>query len=147
MRLSTRARYGTRLLLELALQRGQQPIQLKDVAHNQQVSLLYLEHLIKPLIAAGIVKSRRGARGGIWLTRSPHEIKLGEIIRLLEGSTTPVDCVDIPESCPRSSSCVTRDVWSELKQAMNGVLDSITLQDLVERHKSKTAPSETVYQI
>jgi Rrf2 family cysteine metabolism transcriptional repressor len=137
MKLSTRGRYGTRVLLDLALHGEKGPILLKDIARRQQISLLYLERLITPLVAAGVVRSMRGARGGVWLARSPQEIKLSEVIGLLEGSIAPVDCVNDRNACSRSDLCVTRDVWFELKKAMDGVLESKTLQDLVEMQKVK----------
>ncbi|MFC1940810.1 RrF2 family transcriptional regulator [Chloroflexota bacterium] len=147
MKLSTRARYGTRALLDLALHSGEGPILLKDIAQRQQFSAMYLEHLITPLVAAGIVGSIRGAKGGVWLAKSSQEIKLSEVIQLLEGSLAPVECVNNPKHCPRSSFCVTRDIWSELKEAMNGVLESTTLQDLVERQKTKDRSAEVMYYI
>ena len=137
MKLSTRGRYGTRVLLDLALRDGKGPVPLKDIAQRQQISLLYLEHLIAPLIAGGIIRSMRGARGGIWLSKLPQEIKLSEVVRLLEGSLAPVDCVNDPNVCPRSDSCVTRDIWNEVKKAMEGVLESKTLQDLVDMQKRR----------
>ena len=137
MKLSTRTRYGTRALLELALHQGEEPVFLKDIAHQQQISLPYLEHLIAPLIAGGIIRSTKGPKGGISLARRPENVKLKEITQLLEGSLSPVDCVIYPEVCSRSELCVTRDVWSKLKDAMDGVLDSTTLQDLVEKHRKK----------
>ena len=147
MKLSTRARYGTRALLDLALHRGEEPILLKDIAQRQQISLQYLEHIITPLIAGSIVRSTRGARGGIWLVKPPQEIKLGEVVRLLEGSITPVECVNNPKTCPRSDLCITRDIWGELKRVMDGVLESTTLEDLVERQKGKKRPAEVMYYI
>jgi len=146
MKLSTRGRYGTRALLELALHQGEGPILLKDIARRQQISVQYLEHLITPLIAGGILRSTRGARGGVSLTRSPEQIKLSEVVQLLEGSTAPVECVSNPEACIRSRLCVTRDIWSELKRVTDRVLDSVTLQDLVERQKQKEQ-SEVMYYI
>lgn len=137
MRLSTKGRYGVRILLELALHDGG-TVPLKDVASSQQISLSYLEHLIAPLVAAGLVKSARGARGGIRLAKPPREIKLSQVVELLEGPITPVDCVDDPQACPRAKFCVTRDVWTELKGAIKGVLESKTLQDLVDMHKTKS---------
>ena len=137
MKLSTRGRYGTRILLDLALSDGEGPVPLKDIAQRQQISLPYLEHLIAPLITTGMVRSLRGARGGIWLARLPQEIKLSEVVRVLEGSIDPVDCVNDPGACPRSASCVTRDIWNEVKEAMYEVLESKTLQDLVYMQKSK----------
>ena len=147
MKLSTRGRYGTRVLLDLAFHEGKGAVQLKDIARREQISLSYLEHLITPLIAAGMVRSARGARGGVWLAMSPQKIKLSEVVRLLEGSIAPVDCLDNPKSCPRSGSCVTRDVWDEVKEAMAEVLESTTLQDLVERQKRKQQPGELMYHI
>ncbi|MCX6008691.1 MAG: Rrf2 family transcriptional regulator [Chloroflexi bacterium] len=147
MKLSARGRYGTRMLLDLALHGGKEPVPLKDIARRQQISLLYLEHLIAPLVAAGMIRSTRGPRGGVCLSRSPQEIRLSEVIGLLEGSIAPVDCVNDPKACPRSELCVTRDIWSELKKAMDGVLESITLQDLVERQKGKEQSVEKMYYI
>jgi len=137
MKLSTRGRYATRALLDLAIHQGEAPIPLKDIAQRQQISIQYLEHLITPLIAGGIVRSTRGTRGGVWLTKAPEEIGLNEVIQLVEGSLAPVECVNNPDICDRSAYCVTRDVWDEMKRAMNRVVESITLQDLVERQKQK----------
>jgi len=147
MKLSTKGRYGTRALLELALNQENEPVLLRDIATRQQISLPYLEHLITPLIAGGIVRSTKGPRGGVSLARPPEEIKLSEVIQLLEGSVAPVDCIDNPGICSRSSSCATRDIWSELKKAMNEVLESTTLKDLVERQKKKERPEEVMYYI
>jgi Rrf2 family cysteine metabolism transcriptional repressor len=147
MKLSTRTRYGTRALLDLALHAGEGLVLLKDIARRQEVSLPYLEHLITPLIAAGLVKSTRGARGGVLLLKPPSEIKLSEVVQLLEGSIAPVDCVNDPKVCHRSASCVTRDIWSEMKRAMSQVLDSTTLQDLVERQKGKNGLKHRMYYI
>ena len=147
MKLSTRGQYGTRALLDLALHHDEEPVLLKDIAQRQQISLRYLEHLITPLIAAGIVLSTRGPRGGVSLAKPPEEIRLSEVIQLLEGSIAPVECVNNPRICTRSELCVTRDIWGELKKAMNGVLESTTLQDLAERQKRKERPKEAMYYI
>ena len=147
MKLSTRTRYGTRALLDIALNGKGKPVLLRDIAQRQEISTMYLEHLITPLIAAGIVRSTRGAKGGVWLARPPHEIKLNEIMQVLEGSLAPVQCVDDPKYCRRSASCVTREVWSELKQAMNSVLESTTIQDLAERQKTKEPTADGMYYI
>lgn len=147
MKLSTRGRYGLRALLDLALHQGEGLVLLKDIARRQEVSLPYLEHLIATLIAAGMVKSTRGARGGVSLLKPPSEIKLSEVVQLLEGSITPVDCVNNPALCHRSTFCVTRDIWVEMKEAMSQVLDSTTLQDLVERQKRKGRPERMMYYI
>lgn len=137
MKLSTRTRYGTKALLELALHWGEEPVLLKAIAQRQQIPLPYLEHLIGPLIQAGIVKSTRGRWGGVSLLKPPEEVILSEVIQLLEGSTIVVECVDNPESCSRSDLCVTHDIWDEVKEAISKVLECVTLQDLVERQKQK----------
>ena len=137
MKLSTRARYGTKALLELSLHWGEGPVLLKDIAQRQEIPLPYLEHLIRPLVKEGIIKSTRGTRGGISLLKSPKEVILSEVIQLLEGSIALVACVDNPELYPRSDSCVTHDIWAEVKKAMDGVLDSTTFEDLVQRQKQK----------
>ena len=147
MKLSTRGRYGTRALLELALHYGEGPVPLKDIAQRQQISLQYLEHIITPLVAAGIVLSIRGPRGGVSLAKPPEAIRLSGVIQLLEGSIAPVACVNDPKYCPRSDFCVTRDIWGELKKEMDGVLESTTLQDLVERQKSKGQSEAVMYHI
>ena len=147
MKLSTKGRYGLRAILDLALHQSEGLVLLRDVARRQEVSLPYLERLIAPLIAAGLVKSTRGSRGGVLLLRSPSEIKLGEIIEVLEGSIAPVDCVNDPKLCHRSGFCVTRDIWIEMKMAMSQVLDSTTLQDLVERQRQKGQIETAMYYI
>ena len=147
MKLSTKGRYGTRALLDIALHQGEGPVILKDIGQRQQISPLYLERLITPLITGGIVRSTRGARGGVSLARPTEKIKLSEVIQLLEGSIAPVECVNNPEVCARSESCAARDVWGELQKAINGVLDGITLQDLVERQKRKEQSKKPMYYI
>jgi Rrf2 family cysteine metabolism transcriptional repressor len=147
MKLSTRGRYGTRVLVDLALREGNGLVPLKDIAQRQQISLLYLEHIITPLVSAGMIKSTRGARGGVQLARSPREIKLSDAIGLLEGSMAPVDCINDPDVCSRSELCATRDVWIELKKAMDSVLESKTLQDLVDLEKKKKAEDTIMYDI
>ena len=137
MKLSTKGRYGTRALLEMALHYGEGPLLLKDISEKQEISLQYLEHLISPLVKAGIVKTTRGFKGGVWLARPPAEIKLSETTRILEGDIAPVECINNPETCTRSHTCATRDVWDEMKQAMYGVLESTTLEDLVKRQEIK----------
>ena len=147
MKLSTRGRYGLRALLDLAVHQGEGMVLLKDIARRQEVSLPYLEHLITPLIAGGLVKSTRGARGGVLLVRPPAEVTLTEVVLLLEGSIAPADCVNDPKVCSRSASCVTRDVWIQIKDAMTQVLDSTTLQDLVERQRQKEQTETRMYHI
>jgi len=147
MKLSTRARYGSRALLDIALYEDGKPVLLKDIAEREQISLQYLEHLITPLISAGIVHSQRGARGGVMLARPASEIKLSEIVNILEGTIDPVECIEHPDVCERSHSCVTRDIWDEMKKAMDGVLEGTTLQNMVERYRDKEQSEPVMYYI
>ncbi len=147
MKLSAKGRYGTRALLDIALHDEEGPVPLKDIAQRQQIPLSYLEHLITPLREGSIIRSTRGPKGGVSLAKHPEEIRLDEVIQLFEGSTAPVECVNNPRICARSELCATRDIWGEVKKAMNGVLESTTLQDLVERQKRKEQPEEAMYYI
>ena len=140
MKLSTKGRYGSRALLDIALHHQEEPVPLKDIARRQQISLPYLEHLIAPLISGGMIRSVRGIGGGVSLAKPTDEIKLSEVIGLLEGSMALVNCVDDPSSCDRSEFCVTHDIWDEMKKAVDNVLNSTTLQDLMERQKGKEQP-------
>ena len=142
MKLTTRTRYGTRALLDLAMHSQRKPVQLKEIANRQSISLHYLEHLITPLVAAGIIKSLRGSQGGVLLAKSPKEIRLSDVVELLEGSIAPVECTQSPEVCDRSKFCATRDIWGELAEAIKGVLEATTLQDLVERQQTKKQPAD-----
>ena len=135
MKLSTKVRYSVRALLDLALCSGDGPVLVKDISKRQEISRGYLEQLFIPLRSAGLVKSTRGASGGFTLARPPSEIRLTEIMEVTEGSTAPVPCVDEPGLCTQSNECTTRAVWVEMKRACDSLLDSITLQDLADRHR------------
>jgi Rrf2 family protein len=147
MKLSTRARYGSRALLDIALHGSEEPVQLKEIAQREGISLQYLEHLITPLISGGIIRSHRGAKGGVMLAKAASEIKLSEIVNILEGTIDPVECIEHPDICERSRNCVTRDIWDEVKKAMDAVLENITLQNLVERYREKEQPEPIMYYI
>ncbi len=136
MRLSTKGRYGVRALVDIALNGGGGPVMLKDIAQRQGISAQYLEHLMAPLIRAGMLRSIRGPRGGMVLARPADEITLGQVIQVLEGSVAPVECVDSPAMCQRSGRCAARDVWNDIKQAVTGVLEATTLRDLMERQQA-----------
>ena len=137
MKLSTRSRYSTRLLLELALSYGKGPVLLKDISKSQEISLKYLGQLIIPLKIAGLIKSSRGAHGGYFLSRPPKDIKLSEIIASVEGSLSLVECVDNPGVCNRSGSCITKDIWTEIGNKFLRTFESYTLQQIMERQKEK----------
>ena len=147
MRLSTKGRYGARAMLDLALNSGEGPVLLRDIAKRQEVSEKYLEHSITTLRKAGLVRSIRGARGGYVLAKLPSQIRLSEIMEVLEGSMAPVECVDDPQVCQRAQLCVTRDIWAEMKEAIDNILESITLQDMVERQNRKKNSKAIVYDI
>lgn len=139
MKISTKGRYALRLMLDLALNNTGECITIKNIAARQEISEKYLEQIISLLNKAGYVKSVRGAQGGYRLAKDPSEYTVGMILRLTEGSLMPVDCLDENISeCNRSSRCVTREVWEELYEVINSVVDRITLQYLVERHLEKT---------
>jgi len=147
MKFSTRGRYGLRALLDLALNGGNGLTPLKDIARRQEISLHYLQRLMAPLVAAGMVTSVRGAGGGVALARAPADIRLREVIETLEGSIGPVECADDPSCCNRSTLCVSREVWAEMKKAMIQVLQSTTLQDLVERQRRTGRAEADMYYI
>jgi Rrf2 family protein len=126
-------------MLELALHQGEGPVMMQTIASNQGVSRKYLDTIFSSLKNAGLVHSRRGIGGGHLLAKEPDQIRLGDILRAVEGPLSLVDCVGSPEFCVRSHRCVTRDVWTEIGQAIEGVLDSITLADLVNKYADRNA--------
>ncbi len=147
MRLTTKGQYGARAMLDLAINCNDGPILLRDIAKRQEVSEKYLEHSVSALRKAGLVRSIRGARGGYVLARQPSEIRLSEIMEVLEGSMAPVECVDDPQVCQRAQLCVTRDIWARMKEAIDNILESITLRDMVEQHKDKESSKAILYDI
>lgn len=136
MKLSTRSRYGTRLLLDMAQHYEQGPIQLGEIAKRQEISVKYLEQIIIPLKKANYVLSVRGPKGGHFLAKPPEEITLGEIVALLEEGPNLVECSEHAEVCRRSNICPTRLIWKEVAQAMFDKLATITLADLAERARA-----------
>lgn len=134
LKLSTKGRYGLQAMIELAMHSGDGPISLKSIADRQGLSEHYLEQLISGLRKAGLVKSVRGAQGGYVLGRETDKIRIGDIIRVLEGPIAPVDCVseEDPECCNKADHCVTRTIWEKVRDSIADVLDSITLADMVK---------------
>jgi len=137
MKLSTRARYGVRLMLALAVNYGKGPVYLKDIARGEEISEKYLSLTIIPLRTAGLVNSTRGAYGGYQLARDPAQVNLKDILDILEGETCLVDCVRDPSRCPRVPTCVTREIWCLLGGRISEVLGSISLLDLVRMNQDK----------
>ncbi len=137
MKISTRGRYALRLMLDLAINHTGSYIPLKAIAQRQELSDKYLEQIIHLLSKAGFVQSTRGAQGGYRLSRLPKDYTVGEILRLAEGSLAPVSCLEDSVSCPRRDACVTIGLYRKLQEAVNKVVDTTTLQDLVEDYRCK----------
>ena len=131
MKVSTKGRYALRLMLDLAVNNTGEPISLKDIARRQGISDKYLEQIISVLNKAKYVKSIRGAQGYI-LTKKPEEYTIGMILRLTEGSLAPVACVEEENTCEKIHDCATILVWQKMNEAINDVVDHMTLQDLVD---------------
>ncbi len=137
MKLSTRSRYGVRLMTALACANGGKPVLLKDIAASEEISEKYLSLIVIPLRAAGLIKSMRGARGGYNLAQDPSDISLRNIIEALEGEICLVHCIKQPSSCNRSAICPTRDFWNILGNKISETLNSITLAQLAQIRKDK----------
>lgn len=142
MKLSTKGRYSVTALYELALHYGEGVVPLKTIAQTQQISENYLEQLMSPLRRAGLVESVRGAQGGYTLALPPEEVTIGRIITAVEGPIALVDCLltgtDAEgRNCVRAGHCVTRQVWAEVRDSINSVLNNISLADLIQRHQSR----------
>ncbi|WP_294552336.1 Rrf2 family transcriptional regulator [uncultured Pseudoflavonifractor sp.] len=142
MKISTKGRYALRLMLDLAVQPGDSAVPLRDVAERQEISDKYLEQIVTQLARGGLVRSVRGAGGGYLLTRAPEDYTVGEILRQLEGNLAPVSCVSGGACCGRADRCVTLEVWQQIQEAVDNVVDNITLADLVKRYHEKCREGE-----
>lgn len=147
IKISTKGRYGTRAMLDLALNHGRGLIFLKDIAERQEISIGYLEQIIPSLKAAGLVNSSRGAHGGYALAKVPDDITIKEIISALEGPLFLVECIKDPKACEKTDFCVTRDLWNGLSEKIDDFLASVTLQHLVDKHRSKQKSRPLMYSI
>jgi Rrf2 family protein len=137
MKISTKGRYALRLMIDLATNDDGNPIRIKDVAERQNISDKYLEQIISVLNKAGFVRSVRGPQGGYSLKKKPEDYTVGMILRLTEGSLAPVACVEEDETdCERQGGCVTYLLWRKISDAINGVVDTITLKDLIDWQKN-----------
>ena len=136
MLVSTKGRYALRTMVDLAIHGDGEPVKIKDIANRQGISGKYLEQIINPLTKSGLVKSFRGAQGGYTLTNPPEATTVGEILRVLEGSLSPVDCVDHP-NCANSDHCVSLSIWKKMKVALDEVVDNITLADMAAEYAEK----------
>ncbi|MHC4646217.1 MAG: RrF2 family transcriptional regulator [Planctomycetota bacterium] len=133
MKLSTRTRYGIRAILELALNQGKGPLQTRVIAQRQNISVKYLEQLMAILKSAGFVRSVRGSRGGYTLSRPPNLIRLCDLFNALEGPVITVECLEDESYCTQIADCVARQLWAQIQQAIDNVLRSKTLQDLIDK--------------
>jgi Rrf2 family protein len=135
MKLSTRSRYGTRLMLDLARSYDRRATPLAQIAKSQKLSVKYLEQLIIPLKASGLIRSVRGARGGYRLAQSPDKITVGQVVEILEGDLSLVECVENPKACKLQADCLTRPVWRGMSRLLKDHLSSLTLQDVLQGKK------------
>ena len=133
MKVSTRTRYGIRAAIELALHYNQGPLQLRIIAERQQISVKYLEQLVAVLRSGGIVRSLRGAKGGYLLAKAPDQVRMSDIFRCLEGAVVANEPAEGGGTAGRSGDCVAQQLWTQVETAVNEVLESVTLQDLLEQ--------------
>ena len=132
MKISTKGRYGLRMIIELAKNYNRRVISIKEIAEKNNISEKYLEQIIILFNKAGLVTSFRGAGGGYRLNFPPEKLMVGTVLRTVEGSLSPVDCVDFPDHCPRSGQCITIALWKRLKEAIDGVVDHTSIADLID---------------
>ena len=137
MKLSTKGRYGARAMLDLAIHNSSAPVLLKDIAKRQDIAIRYLENIMLSLVKAGLVRSTRGKKGGFELAGSVSSIKLIDIVKVLEGPLSFVNCIDNPGCCRRVSQCVTRRIWGRVRIAIIRELSSVTLKDMVKMYKAE----------
>ena len=147
MKISTKIRYGARAMLELASHYGEGPIELKEIAKEENISLKYLEQVINPLRGAGLVKAVRGSKGGYSLAKPPSEICLYDVVETLEGPLNLLECLRDSKVCQKVPSCVTRDIWQEVSEAISKIFFSVTLEDMVHRKRDKEERNSPMYQI
>lgn len=138
MKISTKGRYALRLMLDIAMHDDGHPVRIRDVAQRQEISDKYLEQIVSVLNKAGYVRSVRGPQGGYRLVKKPEEYTVGMILRLTEGSLAPVSCLEFEDNdCSRQDDCVTLELWRRLDTAIKGVVDQVTLADLMEWQSQK----------
>lgn len=139
MRLTTKSRYGTRLILDIAVYAKEKPVPLSEVSKRQNISMKYLEQLTAKLKKAGLITSQRGPAGGHMLAKPPEEITIGQIVRVLEETVVMSDCAEQEEQvcgiCNRAGDCLSRWVWTEASRAMFQRLDEITIKGLLATKK------------
>jgi Rrf2 family protein len=147
MKLSTKMRYGTRVMVDLAMMYSNRAISVKELAKNQRLSVKYLEHIMAALKGSGLIKPERGVHGGYSLAREPMTIKLVELYRTFEGPFSLLDCIGDPNLCEMNEECPTRDTWIEMNEALEKILERTTIQDLLERKKKLKKSTLGMYHI
>lgn len=131
MQLTTRSRYGLRMLLDIALHGDDGPVRIQDIAKRRNISVKYLEQLIRALKKAGFINSKRGPKGGHVLAVAADQIRVGDVVRALESRPELTECVGNPEACMISTDCVTRQIWARATESIFRELDAIRLSDLL----------------
>jgi Rrf2 family transcriptional regulator, cysteine metabolism repressor len=148
MKISTKGRYGLRALIDLAIHgKSGVPVYLSDIAKRQEISDKYLEQIATQLQRGGLVRTIRGRKGGYLLNKPESQIRLSEIVEVLEGPICLVDCVKDPVTCTKSGCCTTRDIWTELSDKIEEVLAAYTLEDIVQMESAKIGTEGTMYYI
>jgi Rrf2 family protein len=137
LKLSTKTRYGTRAIIEIAKSYGKNPVKREDISKKEKVSKTYLENILIALKTHGIIDTQRGANGGYRLAKPPSEITMLDIVNALEGSISPVECLEQNVKCNMLPKCKTRKVWQKLMEAQKEVLCSITLEDIIKDEEQK----------
>ena len=143
MKLSTKGRYGVKAMVDLAIHHGEKPVSIKIISQRQDISEYYLEQLFSPLRRAGLIKSIRGAQGGYILNKLPEEIKVSDVMNVLEGPIEISECVDTG-NCDNSECCATRLLWTKIKDSIDEVMENITLKDIVEDYERMKDKSSTI---
>ena len=146
MRVSTKGRYGLRILLDVAAHEQLGPVALRDISRRQGISQKYLWQVINPLKVAGLLRATRGAHGGYVLAKPPKLISIRDIVDILEGPVSVVGCVQSPNTCERSATCTARVAWSEVENKIKDAMESITLQHLLEK-QAQQALADSSYEI
>lgn len=131
MKLSTKGKYGVKAMVDLAINYGKSPVSIKNISKRQHISEYYLEQLFSHLRKAKLIKSVRGAQGGYILNKEPKDITVSDVFDVLEGPIEISDCIE-GEVCSNSSCCASRLLWEKLKESIDNVTKTMTLQDMID---------------
>lgn len=137
MKISTRTRYGLRLLVYLAGSEADKLIQVKEIAAHEKIPVKYLEQIIRPLKKAGMLKVVRGVKGGYFMGRDPESINVKEIFDILENNNCLIDCLKDNDSCEHKNACSTFDFWDNFNKVINDYLEGITIADILKMQREK----------